>query len=340
MSFTVLEAGLYSLVVDGGRPRSRHLGVALGGAADQAAFRLGNALVGNNDPLAALELTLRGPTLRAESDILATVYGVPFTVTVNDTAIPCGKTFALKAGDILRIGGCDRGARGYLCVAGGFNTPFILGSQSMGEPLQVAKVLPCQPVPPAKMSMLRSRAMPFINLSDIEEHGQALSPCEAAQPTNKRGVVIEVASGCGATGSKILRVLIGPQQEWFTDDTIWNSEFVVSPSSNRMGLRLDGPALHRQGGELVSEAVVPGSVQVANDGRPIILGVDGQTIGGYPKVANVIRADLDRLAQLRPGDRVKFLQVSVDEAEYAGRQRQQQLRCWLQRLHLVATMTQ
>jgi 5-oxoprolinase (ATP-hydrolysing) subunit C len=127
----------------------------------------------------------------------------------------------------------------------------------------------------------------------------------------------------------------GPQRDWFAGDGFFAQEYEVTPASNRMGLRLKGIPLARRAGELVSEAVAPGAVQVTNDGLPIVLGVDGQTIGGYPKVAHVIRADLDRLAQLRPGDRVRFARVSSEEAEAGARDRTAFLREWLTRLRVA-----
>ncbi len=130
-------------------------------------------------------------------------------------------------------------------------------------------------------------------------------------------------------------MLNGPQRDWFTDDTFFTQTYEVSAASNRMGLRLKGAPLSRVPGELVSEAVAPGAVQVTNDGLPIVLGVDGQTIGGYPKVAHVIRADLDLLAQLRPNDRVQFVCVSPDEADHAARARVAFLSEWVTRLRIA-----
>jgi 5-oxoprolinase (ATP-hydrolysing) subunit C len=132
-----------------------------------------------------------------------------------------------------------------------------------------------------------------------------------------------------------LRALGGPQRDWFTDDSFFAQPYEISAASNRMGLRLKGNPLTRKPGELLSEAVAPGAVQITNDGLPIVLGVDGQTIGGYPKVAHVIRADLDLLAQLRPGERVQFKRVSPEEAETAARERAAFLREWLKRLRIA-----
>ena len=128
-----------------------------------------------------------------------------------------------------------------------------------------------------------------------------------------------------------LRCLTGPQADWF-DDAFFRATYRVKPASNRMGVRLDGPPLSMPKRELTSEPVAPGAVQVTNEGKPIVLGVDGQTIGGYPKVAHVIDADLDRLGQLRPGDVVTFLKVTEEEAEAAGGEARAELRRWLRRL--------
>src|SRR5262249_13206402 len=135
------------------------------------------------------------------------------------------------------------------------------------------------------------------------------------------------------------RALEGPQSSWFRQDEFYIQEFNVSPSSNRMGLRLRGKPLKLPGRELVSEPVCPGAVQVTSDGQCIILGVDGQTIGGYPKIAHVISADLDKLAQLRPNDVIRFTNVSLEEAEAAYEQKQAELHEWLVRLEVAERFT-
>jgi antagonist of KipI len=290
MSLTVLDPGPYSLLVDLGRPASRSLGVPVGGAADRAALALGNALVGNPPDAVALELTLAGPTLRAEHQTACVVFGAPFTGSV-----PAGTTFQLPPGDMLKLGGTPEGVRGYLCVAGGFRAPVVLGSRSALEPIRAGDVLDC-----ASSSATPGRSLPFTT-----------SPPH--HPTT-------------------LRVLDGPQADWFPDGRFFGQTYTVTPASNRMGLRLAGEPLTRKPGELMSEPVAPGAVQVTNDGLPVVLGVDGQTIGGYPKVAHVIRADLDALAQLRPGTAVRFERVTPDGAETAARERADWLREWLMRL--------
>lgn len=299
MSLRVREPGLFSLLVDHGRPHSRHLGIPLGGAADRAALALGNALVGNHPNSVAVEVTLSGPTLEALEPTACVVFGAPFQCAINKRPISPGTTFTLEPGDVLHIGGTTHGVRGYLCVAGGFDAPAVLGSRSSFEPLHPGEELKCH------ASRIEARSL----------------PSEA----------VRLHSG----GKHVLRVVDGPQRDWFTDDTFFTATYQVLPASNRMGLRLTGPPLLRRPGELVSEPVAPGAVQVTNDGQPLVLGVDGQTIGGYPKIAHVIRADLDLLAQLRPADHVQFRRVTLHEAEEAARERTRFLTTWLTRLSIA-----
>lgn len=138
-----------------------------------------------------------------------------------------------------------------------------------------------------------------------------------------------------------LRALPGPQfKNFLKPESFFDKSFEVAPASDRMGLRLLGPALERRASELPSEAIAPGAVQVTNDGLPVIIGVDGQTIGGYPKIVHVIRADLDILAQLRPGTLVRFVKVSIEEADIAAEERDAMIREWLTRLSVTAVRLQ
>jgi 5-oxoprolinase (ATP-hydrolysing) subunit C len=302
MSLIVREPGLFSLLVDRGRSRYRSLGVPVGGAADLGALALGNALVGNPPHALALEVTLSGPILEAAQPVACVLFGSPFQLTINGVSSNAGTTFTLQRGDVLRIGGTKSNVRGYFCVAGGFESPEILGSCSGFDPVQAGEVLVCC------SSRIERRALTFHTSTSEDSNPQGDVP---------------------------LRVLDGTQCDWFADQSFFEQVYEVTPSSNRMGLRLKGASLTRHPGELTSEAVAPGAVQIANDGQPIVLGVDGQTIGGYPKIAHVIRADLDRLAQLRPGDRVRFLRVTLEEATQAACKRVTFLREWLIRLRIA-----
>ncbi len=297
MTLKVLAPGLHTLVVDFGRPRTRSLGVPVGGAADRFSLALGNALVGNPPDAAALEISLAGPTLQADGELACVVYGAPFEVVTDRRSLTVGKTFTLQPGEELRIGRTAEHVRAYLCVQGGFEVPLILGSRSSLDPLTAGTELHCQP------SVTSTRFF--------------LEPAWPHPPGT-------------------LRALAGPQADWFPADVLYGPSFTVTPSSNRMGLRLQGTPLAVPPREMVSEPVCPGTVQVTRDGQCIVLGVDGQTIGGYPKIAQVISADLDVVGQLRPGERVVFQQVSLEEAEDLYRQKQAVLHEWVTRLRTAA----
>ena len=225
------------------------------------------------------------------------IFGAPFPIAINGKLLAVGKTFSLDDGDRLRVGSTRDGARGYLCVAGGFDAPRILGSSSSLAPL-------------ASSSLLRCRS----------------SRCE------ERGVDFASLDVIAGDGVCTLRVLPGLQRQWFPDANFFEQTYRVNPASDRMGIRLMGQPLDRITSELVSEVVVPGAVQITNDGLPVVLGVDGQTIGGYPKIAHVIRADLDRLAQLRPHQPVRFIPIELHEAEAIARARSALLNIWRARL--------
>lgn len=334
MSLLVREPGLQSLVVDFGREHSRALGVPVGGTADRAALTLANALVGNAPTAPGLEVAFSGPTLEATHPVACVIFGAPFQSSVNGMSLTPGVTFTLEAGDVLKVGGTRTGARAYLCVAGGFESPEVLGSRSALVAVRAGDVLRC------RTSRIEARGLGFCEVRSEEPTPPPPPYREGEQEPRRIDSAIESLSSRspslqGGGGGVGLRCLPGPQADWFPDGAFFAHPYEVSPASNRMGLRLKGPLLARTPGEMVSEAVGPGAVQVANDGLPIVLGIDGQTIGGYPKVAHVIRADLDRLAQLRPGDRVRFARVTPEEADAAARARTAFLHTWLARLRIA-----
>jgi antagonist of KipI len=297
MSLCVLAPGTHSLLVDAGRPRTRGFGVPIGGPADRTSLALGNALVGNPPLTPALEITLSGPTLVADADTGMCVFGAPFRLDCAGEPKPAGHTFTLNAGQTLQIGGTPSGCRAYVCVPGGFRAPRVLDSATAFEPTRTGDVLSCG------ASRLVGRELGL---------GQPL------------GLVPQA-------GTLWLRALSGPQVDWF-DDVFFAQTYHVTPASNRMGVRLDGLPLTLPNRELISEPVAPGAVQITNDGRPIILGVDGQTIGGYPKIAHVIAADMDAVGQLRPGDTVRFQKATESAAEDAAARQREELRRWLRRI--------
>jgi antagonist of KipI len=254
-------------------------------------LQLANRLVGNPATAAALEITLLGPDLRFERDAVVALAGAMFPGMPSAAAVP------VCAGKTLSLGHASTGCRGYLAVAGGIDVPAVLGSRSTFSP--------------AKLGGLR---------------GLPLAAGDALPVGGARGVS-SVPGGEGRPtvvrpmgGPVTLRMIPG-EQFAFAGESLWSASHTTSSRSDRMGVRLDGPSLGGgdAAGSLPSVAVLPGTVQLPPDGKPIVLLADAQTIGGYPVIGHVIAADLPRVAQLRPGDRVHWREATIDEAHRALR---------------------
>jgi KipI family sensor histidine kinase inhibitor len=300
----VLQPGLLTTVQDLGRPGLAHLGVPHSGAADRASLRLANRLAGNPDDAAGLEVTLGRLTLRFDAAGVVAVTGAPVPLTLTEVdgrprgdpahgSEPVGQpprhasAFAVPAGSVLRLGAPAVGLRSYLAVAGGIDVRPELGSRSADR--------------------LSGLGPPPLRPGDRLRVGRARSLIR--QPPEDRP-----PADLGAVGADPvqLRVIAGPRDNWFTRDALADlatGSYLVSPASDRTGLRLTGLPLSRspgRPGELPSEGVAAGSLQVTHDGQPILLLADHPTTGGYPVIAVVISADLGLAAQLRPGQRVRF----------------------------------
>ncbi len=297
----VLEPGLLTTVQDLGRPGQMRHGVSPGGALDRAALILGNRLCGNDPSAAGLEITLTGPRLRftvpavvalTGADLGATLDGAPQS-TWQPVAIPAGGEIAFPPNRTTR------GARTYLCVAGGIVVPPVLGSRSTDLA--------------AGLGGVEGRAL---------RQGDRLACGRPSGPTTSLLGRRLVTTPPEYPAEVLIRVVLGPQRDRFTKKGIaafLAGPYMISPKGDRMGVRLaDGPPIaHRRGADLISEGIVPGSIQVPGDGQPIALLAACQTMGGYPKIATVIGADLDRLAQARPGDRIRFTAVDPAAARAA-----------------------
>jgi antagonist of KipI len=288
----VLAPGLLTAVQDLGRPGLGALGIPRGGAADAHALRLGNLLLGNDEGAAALEAALVGPVLEFEEPAVVALAGAPFAATLDGTELAPWSAVEICAGSRLDVGRAVSGARTCICVRGGVDVPPVLGSRSTdvatgfggfgGRPLATADRLLVAP---------------------------------AAGP--RRGRRVDAAAARWTGARRLLRVTSGPQEGWFPPeavDTFFSRAFRVSASSSRTGVRLEGEPLVAPTRSLVTEGVVSGAVQVPPGGLPIVLLVEHPSTGGYPKIASVITVDLSALAQLRPGDEVRFAKVSLDEA--------------------------
>jgi len=277
---------MFTTVQDLGRPGHGVSGVSRAGAADALALRVGNRLLGNAEGAAALEMTLLGGAfLFPEGGRVALTGGRP-------GGLPMNQPFDVAPGETLRVGGLITGARCYLCVRGGLAVERVAGSASTHV-----------------LSGLGGRAV---------KKGDELAIGEACGEESK-GVV-----DAGLTAYRTtLRVTRGVQADVLDEVSFYAAEWGVTAESNRMGLRLEGPAIRSaEGGVMVTEGVPLGAIQVPASGQPIVLFVDQQTTGGYPKIANVITADLPSVGQLRPRDRVRFVLVSDAEAQRALREQE------------------
>jgi KipI family sensor histidine kinase inhibitor len=315
----VLQPGLLTTVQDLGRPGLAHLGVPHSGAADPASLRLANRLAGNPDDAAGLEMTLGRLTLRFEHAAAVAVTGAPVPVTLIENGGPATSrgrgpsdgrppvngrgpsdgrasgraepwreaAFAVPAGSVLRLGAPAAGLRSYLAVAGGIDVQPVLGSRS-ADRLSGLGPAPLRPGDRLRVGRARSPIRP-----PADDRPRADPATVGADPV-------------------LLRVIAGPRDDWFARDALAGlatGSYLVTPASDRTGLRLAGPPLSRSPrwpGELPSEGVAAGSLQVTHDGQPILLLADHPTTGGYPVIAVVTSADVGLAAQLRPGQRVRF----------------------------------
>lgn len=300
MEMKIVRGGMLTTVQDLGRRGCRHAGVPLSGAMDTVALRIANALVGNADDAAVLEFTLVGP----EVEFLEATWVAVCGATCE--GVEAWKPLRVEAGERLKIGACAQGCRGYLAVAGGIEVEPVLGSRSTFVR--------------ARLGGFEGRAL---KEGDVLTTGSLERTLLAEKAV--RGWRIDPRVLPRYSSEPTVRVVPGAQAADFGRG-LFEQTFTVSPQSDRMGVRLHGARLERsRAEELLSSAVSPGTVQVPPDGQPLVLMADAQTIGGYPQVAHVISVDLPLVAQLRPGDRLRFSEVALDEAHRLALAREKQL---------------
>lgn len=298
----ILSPGPLTTVQDRGRFGFGRYGVPPSGALDSLSLRIGNLLVDNPEDEACLEITLFGFKAKALTDLVIAITGADLEPHLNETPLEMWRSHYLRKGETLSFRGPKNGCRAYLTLGGGISLSPLMGSKStnlssrfggfMGRPLQKGDIL--------------SSNSPHLHL---KAGGRVLDPKWI--PTYPE--------------DWFLRVVFGPQDDHFTEESrnsFLHSSFSVTPKCDRTGIRLAGPAIERREGmeeSIISEGVVSGTIQVPGDGQPII--ILGETVtGGYRKIATVITADLPFLGQIKPGDRVRFQRVSMDEALQALRE--------------------
>ena len=295
MSITVLNPGLLTTVQDQGRIGYQQFGVSVSGVMDPRSAALANILAGNGQEEAVLECTMLGPQLRFDRANVIAITGGDLGPTLDGQPVPGYTAVAVRAGQVLRFTAPKTGCRAFVAFAGGLDIPVTMGSRST---YMKAKIGGYQGRKLEKGDVIGFRA-PVDTLPRMED--RVLSPGFVPKPVYT------------------LRVVMGPQDDYFTDsgiDTFLSQTYTVTPEFDRMGCRLDGPAIaHKEGGDIISDGIAFGAIQVPSAGTPIIMLGDRQTTGGYTKIATVITADFRTLAQLKAGDKARFVKVPVEYAQ-------------------------
>jgi len=290
----VQAPGLFTTVQDLGRGGYGPMGVSASGAADPVSLRIGNRLVGNDEGAAALEMTLLGGSFLFPQGAVVALTGSDFGAILDGSIIECWKSLEIRPGQTLSLGPTRSGARCYLCVRGGIEVRLFLGSAS-------THIL-------SGLGGLDGRSL---RKGDVLNIGQA--------ETSLPNAALSAQALWRLAPRKILRVTPGPQCDWFPESSqhlFYSGTYHVTEEANRMGLRLEGdPIPTRSGaGEMTTEGVSLGAIQIPEGGQLIVLFVEQQTTGGYPKIANVISADMASVGQLRPRDEIRFEKVSWEMA--------------------------
>lgn len=293
--FTILKPGLLTTIQDKGRKGYQQYGMPVAGAMDEFSMRLANILVGNDEFEACLEATMLGPEIQFHTDAVIAITGGNLSPKINEKEAPMWRSLRINKGDTLSFGIMSSGCRSYIAAAGGFSVPVVMESKSTyirggiggyeGRALRKND----------QISLVSSNTDPTL----ID---RAVPQNELPQYSNEYTI----------------RVILGPQEDHFTKesvDTFLSSEYVISNEADRMGYRLSGPKLeHSNGADIISDGITLGSIQVPGHGMPIVMMADRQTTGGYPKIATVISSDIHLLGQAKPGDKLKFSAISIEEA--------------------------
>ena len=306
---TIRKGGMQTTVQDLGRPGFQKYGVVASGAMDSYALRVANLLVGNDENAAALEIALVGPSIHFEEDYIISICGGDLSPEIDGKAAGLWRPISVAKGQTLTFGKLRRGSCCYVAIAGGIDVPEVLNSRSTYLR--------------AELGGFQGRAL---KAGDRLAVGPAIASRKLAAERDSWFIPAPLHSS-----EPVIRVTAGRQFDLFTEESrerFFSESFSVNTQSDRMGYRLDGPSLAlSEKKEMLSEAVVFGSIQVPSDGNPIVLMADRQTTGGYPKIAEVITADLPLVSQLKPGDRLRFKKVGIEEAQALLRLQEQKINC-------------
>lgn len=304
---TVLKPGLLTTVQDLGRPGYQQYGIVVGGALDAFAARVANLILGNEENAAVLEMAQTGAELRFEQDSLVAWGGADFEARLGSQPLPADRAVHVAAGETITLGLARSGLRAWLAVAGGIAVPLVLGSRTTyrragigghrGRPLVAGDRLPVGE-PPERAQLL---------LASLRAGGRRATAWTVRPGTLGRPAPAET-----------VRAIRGPEWSWFTtaaQQQFFSADWQATKEADRMGVRLHGPELAlAKPREMISSSVNTGVVQVPGDGQPIVLLPSRQSVGGYPRLAAVATADIGRLTQLRPGDKIRFQEITLAAA--------------------------
>jgi biotin-dependent carboxylase-like uncharacterized protein len=292
----IINHGMLTLIQDAGRYGYQQFGVPVSGVMDSFSHRVGNILVGNDENEAVIEVTMLGPQIEFQEDSVIAITGGDLSPSINGKSVEMWRSMYVKFGDVLSFGAMKKGCRSYIAFAGGIDAPLVMGSKSTyvkasigghkGRPLKGGDVIQIGKTKEV-LSKLKDRYIPkkfipeYINDFDV-------------------------------------RVVLGPQEDYFTSkgmETFLSNKYVVTNECDRMGFRLDGEAIeHIGGGDIISDGISFGAIQIPGHGKPIIMMADRQTTGGYTKIGNIIWIDLCKVAQAKPGDKIGFKEITVEQA--------------------------
>ncbi len=297
MSITVLHPGMLTTIQDQGRTGYQQFGVPVSGTVDPRSAAVANILAGNEEGEAVLECTVMGPQLRFDEPAVIAIAGADLGPTLDGAPVDNYRAVRVSAGQVLRFTGPRCGCRAFIAVAGGLDIPEVMGSRSTYMK--------------AKIGGFKGRKLEKEDVLNLRAPG--------AEPKALEGR--SIAPEFRARAEYTLRVVLGPQDDAFTAagiETFLTGVYAVTAEFDRMGCRMEGPEIaHETSGDIISDGIAFGAIQVPSSGQPIVMLADRQTTGGYTKIANVISADFRVLGQLKSGDKVRFEKISLSAAQEA-----------------------
>lgn len=331
MTVQVMKPGLYTTIQDGGRWGLQRYGVSVSGSMDRFAHRVANILVGNHDDAAVLEATLQGPELLLRESCWVALCGADMRPQANGRPVPMWRPVHLSGGTLLTLSRAVAGCRTYIAFAGGMDTSFVLGSRSTHVRSALGGI--------RGRALLEGDELP---LHKADKATLPASPCPSDDKTASVPWFVSPYICPDYAASAVVRTIDAPETGWFSPedlDRFYTQSYRVAVDSDRMGVRLTGAqstvlVWHAQ--SMRSSPVTFGTVQLPPNGQPIVLAADRQTTGGYPRIAHVVSADLPILAQLRPGDELRFERISHIAAEQLSHKLESDLALLRQAVRLYA----